>query len=106
MAEGLGQTHGLQSSPDFPAGTLDWASLEAANMYEDQAASGGMGNTGLVNMAGTGQGPGNSGTQPNQMSHWSNLFDFRNGPMFWLALATILYLGLISLHVSAGIGRR
>jgi hypothetical protein len=102
--EGLGQLHGLQSSPDFPAGVLDWESLAGAEMYGDQSASSGAAQTGLVNMGGSGQGPGSTGAT-STMSHWSNLLDFKNGPLFWLALATVLYLGLISLHVSAGIGR-
>jgi hypothetical protein len=104
MALGLGQLHGVEASPDFPAGLEDYDSLQGAEMY-DQSASGGVAQTGVSHMGGSGQGQGSAGQPANTMSHWSNLFDFKNGALPYLALATILYLGLISLHVSARAGR-
>lgn len=101
--EGLGQLHGIESSPDFPAGLMDFASLEGASVLDSASAQ--PGQTGLVHMAGTGQGPGNSGTVANRSSSWSNLLDLSNGPLGWLLILTLLYLGLISLHVSTRIGR-
>jgi len=103
--EGLGQLHGVESSPDLPAGGIDYATLEGTFMLDQSASSSGPG-TGMVHMAGGGTGAGSAGTPANRASHWSNLLDVKNGPLFWLMLATLGYLGLISLHVSAGIGRR
>jgi hypothetical protein len=101
MAEGLGQTHGLESSPDFPyAGMEDYGGLYAVDAL--QSASTAPGQTGVVHMAGTGQN--GAPTPSNRTSSWANLLDVKNGPLFWLALATILYLGIVSLHISAGIG--
>lgn len=99
--EGLGQLHGVESSPDFSAGWEDFIALDPANTLE-QSASSGQAQTGMVHMGGTGS----SGTPSNRTNHWSNLLDVKNGPLFWLMLATLGYLGLISLHVSAGLGRR
>lgn len=104
MASGLGQLHGLESSPDFPQGMDDYDSLYGADQV-GQSSNQSSGETGVVHMGGSGQGQGGQ-AQPNVMSHWSNLLNFKQGALPWLAVATILYLGLVSLHVSAGIGRR
>ncbi len=45
-----------------------------------------------------------SSSTAGRAQHWSNLLDWRQGPLFWLAIATILYLGLLSLHVGARAG--
>lgn len=106
MASGLGQLHGLESSPDFPSGTMDYDALEGVFQVGQSASASPGPSTGMVTMGGATNGTGSVGTPANRAANWSNLLDWRSGPLFWLMLATLGYLGLISLHVSAGIGRR
>jgi hypothetical protein len=112
----FGQGSWSLSSPDFPMGAIDYAGVAGDGQDSpfvtgpavggDASTTGGAEGAGAVHVS-TGANPtGNAGAR---MNHWSNLLDWRNGPMFWLARATILYFGLISLHVGAkvsgGIGR-
>jgi hypothetical protein len=110
--EGLGQRSAQFSSPDFPAGTLDQSSLhgiEEDNPYVTGPAIGGFPDTSTV--AGTGAvhvatGASPSGNLAGRAQHWSNLFDWKSGPLFWMMLATILYFGLISARVGARVSIR
>jgi hypothetical protein len=97
------------SSPDFPgAGNSDYASTVGApedSPYVTGPAIGGMSDTtgtGVMHVN-TGANPG--GQAEGRMQHWSNALDWRHGPLFWLMLMTILYLGLISVQVNYRIGR-
>jgi hypothetical protein len=35
-------------------------------------------------------------------AHWSQLFNLKGNPIGWVALASIFYLGISSIHLSAG----
>lgn len=39
-------------------------------------------------------------------AHWSQLFNLRGNPTGWVLLLAILYLGLSSIHLSAGVSGR
>lgn len=106
MAAGLGQGDWAFASPDFPAGATDHAGLagvEENNPYVTGPAVGGFpdtsaAGTGAVHIA-TGANP--TSNPAARARSWSNLLDWRHGPLFWLMLATILYFGLISVRVGA-----
>jgi hypothetical protein len=111
MAQGVGQGAWQFASPDFPQGVVDYAGVAGDGQQSpfvtgpavggDASTTSGAEGAGAVHVS-TGANPtGNPGAR---MNHWSNLLDWRNGPMFWLALGTILYFGLISLHVGAKAG--
>lgn len=107
MALGLGQGAWSFASPDFPQGAVDYAStaqeqgspFDLAQPYVggDPDTTSGVGPVHID--TGTGNGPSGGRAQ-----HWSNLLDWKHGPLFWLAVATILYFGLMSLHVGARAG--
>jgi hypothetical protein len=111
MAQGVGQGAWQFASPDFISGGLDAQAAVgggAANSpYTTGPAVGGDPDT-----TGNGAGPVHvsTGASPNsnpagRAQHWSNILDWRHGPMFWLALATVLYFGLITIRVSTQFGR-
>ena len=109
MALGIGQGNWSFSSPDFPNGANDYAATAGApetnpyvvgpaiNGFADTTGGGGNGAVHVNTGANPGANP--AGTA----AHWSNVFNLK-GPVFWLLLFTILYLGLISLRVGARIG--
>jgi hypothetical protein len=43
-------------------------------------------------------------------SHWSELFNFKGNPIGWVAIAAVLFLGLMHIHVrggaDVGVGRK
>jgi hypothetical protein len=108
MASGVGANNWGLASPDYPMGAADEGALggnpeespyvtgPAVDGFPDSSASG----TGAVHVN-TGANPGGA----TRASNWSNLFDWRNGPMFWMMLATIAYFGLVSIHVQTRLGR-
>ena len=111
MAQGVGQGAWQFSSPDFLTGGLEAAAGVGAGAadspYTTGPAVGGDpdttgGGAGPVHVS-TGASP--TGSLAGRAQHWSNIMDWRHGPMFWLALATILYFGLISIRVNTRIGR-
>ena len=109
MAYGLGQGTWAFASPDFPAGGAAYASVAGDGVESAFTAGpyvGGDPNTaegaGVAHVStGTGTDTANPGARA---SHWSNLLDWKHGPLFWLALATILYFGLVSVRVGARVG--
>ena len=115
MALGVGVGAWNFSSPDFPQGAGDYGLIAGdgqGNPFVLGPQVGGDANTTVAAAAeASGVGPvhvstGQGGASPagGRAQHWSNLLDWRSGPMFWLAVATILYFGLISAHVGARAG--
>jgi hypothetical protein len=99
------------SSPDFTGeGELAFSTIQGADEespFVSGPATGGYADT----TTGEGNGAqhvstGNTGSSGQMTAnHWTNLFDWKHGPLFWLMIFTFLYLGLLSLHVSYRIGR-
>lgn len=112
MALGVGVGQWQFASPDFPRGTSDYQSIAGdgqGNPFVLGPMVGGDADT-TVGPEANGVGPvhvstGNGGgSTAGRAQHWSNLLDWRSGPLFWMAVATILYFGLISAHVGARAG--
>jgi hypothetical protein len=104
MALGLGQGQWQFASPDFPTGALDYSAVaDSTEQYPFAGATYLPDTTQGVGPTHISTGAGGESTA-GRAQHWSNLFDWRQGAMFWLAVATILYFGLVSLHVGARAG--
>jgi hypothetical protein len=89
MSYGLGQSQWQFASPDFPQGSQDYATI-VGNGEQGPFAMGGpytggdpdtTQGVGPVHVATGASAPGTAG----RAQHWSNLLDWRHGPMFWLA---------------------
>jgi hypothetical protein len=109
MALGIGTSTWDFASPDFPAGATDFAAIagntEAAPFGAGPQVGGDPSTTDGAGVQHVNTGTGTSTAHPStRAAHWSNLLDYKHGPLFWLALATILYFGLISIRVGARVG--
>lgn len=121
MAEGVGVDVGAFASPVWPAaGIEDEEETRGILAYDDEFAS--------QELAYMGDLPAFADIGPDQtedleqartrslqmargqppVRHWSQLLDYRHGPLFWLLVAFLLYEVLVSvqLHarVSGGVG--
>ena len=113
MSQGVGVGAWQFASPDFPVGASDYASVAGDGISSSFVGGPYDGGAPTTVAEATGTGPvhistgGNSTSSPagGRAQHWSNALDWRQGPLFWLAIATILYFGLISLHVGARAGK-
>ncbi|HWE11185.1 MAG TPA: hypothetical protein VG325_17685 [Solirubrobacteraceae bacterium] len=109
MATGLEQHGGLFDWPNVPdVGYSDWATLSgmaaAHPLVGGTAGSPGYGggqrqvavaDPGTASVAQAAAG------SPAK-AHWSELINLKGNPIGWVLIATILYLGLMHIHVRAG----
>ena len=120
--EGLGQHDAAFASPDAPSGFMDYSSIAGVG-DEGTILTGqsGLADTGLsqLNVSGLypeadhdgaglhiSTGPLLASSHPGRRAqHWSNLIDFRHGPLGWMLLLTIVYFGLVSIHLGARFGQ-
>jgi hypothetical protein len=112
MAQGVGVGQWNLASPDFPQGPADYASIIGDGVSSPFVGGPNDGGDPSTIEEASGVGPVHVSTGRNgvgssiagRAQHWSNLFD-PSGPLLYLMVATLLYFGLVSLHVGARAGR-
>lgn len=108
MPAGVGVGGWDFSSPDFPVGAADEAALGSNSEESPYVTGPSVGGYPDTSQSGTGTVHVNTGANPGgqlagRARSWANAFDWKNGPLFWLMVATILYFGLIAIRVNAGV---
>lgn len=105
---GLGQRGAEFSSPDFPMGAADFQAMAGIDEQSDFVGGPGVGapqgapEPQLAGVAGEANFGGSETPAGGTQQHWSNLFS-TDGPLLFMLIITILYLGLLSVRLGARI---
>jgi hypothetical protein len=110
MAFGQGQGGGLQDPPAVQGlGAFDWTSMSGMSPGHT-LVGGSAGRPGYeagqrqVFVADPGQAAANTlASGSPARANWSEVFNLKGNPIGWVLIASILYLGLMHIHVRGGV---
>lgn len=104
--QSAGPMSGVMAPPDvFRAGASEWARVSGIDAA-DPLVGGGQGFSYDVDSSKSRIVTGTMGPDPasRQFDDWRDIMNWRDSPIFWIMLASIVALGLIQLSLSAKVG--